>query len=155
MNQVRVNPKPSEQQKLDLIARHVAAESAHDMAGTLATLHPDCVFEDTAMGRVWRGHEGAAAIREWWNGLDTEVASENRSGWLPDGSFIAETGFRCRHIGTFLDIPATGHKFRLSFVVVVSFRDGLMLGERFYYSLDRLLQELGVAPRAPYAGEAA
>jgi SnoaL-like domain len=154
MNQLHLNPKPSEQQKLDLIARHVAAESAHDMAGTLVTLHPDCVFEDTAMGRVWRGHEGAKAhYLEWWNGLDAEVASENRSGWLPDGSFIAETGFRCRHIGTFLDIPATGNKFRLSFVVVVSFRDGLMLGERFYYSLDSLLLKLGDARRAPYAGE--
>jgi ketosteroid isomerase-like protein len=154
MNQSRV--KLSEQQKLDLIARHVAAESAHDLAGTLATLHPDCVFEDTAMGRVWRGHAGAEAhYREWWNGLDAEVASENRSGWLPDGSFIAETGFRCRHVGTFLDIPATGRSFRLSFVVVVSFRDGLMLGERFYYSLDGLLMKLGAAPRAPYAGEAA
>ncbi len=139
----------------ELVARHVAAESAHDMAGTLATLHPECVFEDLAMGRVWRGHEGAREhYREWWNGLDTTVESGRRA-WADDGSLIAETGFACRHIGPFLGIAATQRMFKLRFVVIVSFRDGLMMGERFYYSLDELLEHLGQPNRKPYLGEAA
>jgi steroid delta-isomerase-like uncharacterized protein len=139
----------------ELVARHVAAESAHDMAGTLATLHPECVFEDLAMGRVWRGHEGAREhYREWWNGLDTTVKSGRRA-WADDGSLIAETGFACRHIGPFLGIAATQRMFKLRFVVIVSFRDGLMMGERFYYSLDELLEHLGQPNRKPYPGEAA
>jgi steroid delta-isomerase-like uncharacterized protein len=139
----------------ELVARHVAAESAHDMAGTLATLHPECVFEDLAMGRVWRGHEGAREhYREWWNGLDPTVESGRRA-WADDGSLIAETGFECRHIGPFLGIAATQRMFKLRFVVIVSFRDGLMMGERFYYSLDELLEHLGQPNRKPYLGEAA
>lgn len=64
-----------------LVTRHLAAENAHDMAGTLATLHPQCVFEDLAMGRVWRGHRGAQDhYREWWNGLDTTVQGGRRAG---------------------------------------------------------------------------
>ena len=139
----------------ELIGRHVAAESAHDMAGTLATLHPECVFEDLAMGRVWRGHDGARDhYHEWWNGLDTTVESGRRA-WMDDGSFIAETGFACRHIGPFLGIAATQRVFKLRFVVIVSFRDGLMMGERFYYSLDELLEQLGQPNRKPYLGEVA
>ena len=139
----------------DLIARHIAAESAHDMPGTLATVHPECIFEDLAMGRVWRGHEGATDhYREWWDGLDTKVEGE-RAAWTADGSLIAETGFACRHIGPFLGIAPTRRTFKLRFVVVVSFRDGLMLGERFYYSLDVLLKHLGQPGRAPYVGGAA
>jgi len=143
------------QARIDLVARHVAAESAHDMAGTLATLHPECVFEDLAMGRVWRGHDGATDhYREWWNGLDT-VVERGRAAWTPDGTLIAESGFACRHVGPFLGVAATGRRFQLRFVVVVSFRDGLMQGERFYYSLDALLKHLGQPGRAPYAGDAA
>ena len=139
----------------ELVARHVAAESAHDMAGTLATLHPECVFEDLAMGRVWRGHEGARDhYHEWWNGLDTTVESGRRA-WADDGSLIAETGFSCRHIGPFLGVPATQRLFKLRFVVIVSFKAGLMMGERFYYSLDELLEHLGQPNRKPYMGEAA
>lgn len=145
-----------DQALIDLTQRHVAAENAHDMEATLGTLHPDCVFEDFAMGRVWRGHAGATAhYRDWWSGLDTEVLPRGRRAFLNDGSMIAETGFRCRHIGTFLGVPATGHVFELPFVVVVSYRDGLMHGERFYYSLDRLLAGLGAATRPQYAGQTA
>ena len=141
--------------RAELVGRHVAAESAHDMAGTLATLHPDCVFEDLAVGRVWRGHAGAEQhYLEWWSGLDTKVESGRRA-WADDGSMMAETGFACRHIGPFLGVPATQRVFKLRFVVIVSFREGLMLGERFYYSLDALLGHLGQRTREPYEGQAA
>lgn len=35
-----------------LIGRHLAAENAQDLPGTLATLHPDCRFEDLATGQT-------------------------------------------------------------------------------------------------------
>ena len=54
----------------DLIRRHLAAESAQDLEGTLATLHPDCRF-DFATGQTWHGREGAAAhYRQWWTTFD-------------------------------------------------------------------------------------
>jgi hypothetical protein len=42
-----------DQQLAALVGRHLAAENGQDLAGTLATLHPDCVFEDFATGQVW------------------------------------------------------------------------------------------------------
>lgn len=53
------------------------------------------------------------------------------------------------------NVPATGRLFEFRFVVIVSFRDELMFGERFYYSLDDLLEPLGVKPHSQYRSEAA
>jgi hypothetical protein len=39
----------------ELVRRHLTAENAQDLDGTLATLHPDCRFEDLATGQVWLG----------------------------------------------------------------------------------------------------
>ena len=36
---------------IKLLYRHLEAENAQDLEGTLATLHPDCVFEDHATGQ--------------------------------------------------------------------------------------------------------
>ena len=38
-----------------LLARHLEAENAHRLAGTLGTLAPDCLFEDVALGRRFDG----------------------------------------------------------------------------------------------------
>src|SRR5262245_61695231 len=37
----------------ELVRRHLTAENAQDLDGTLATLHPECRFEDFATGQVW------------------------------------------------------------------------------------------------------
>ncbi len=37
---------------LEILGQHLAAENVHDMAGTLATLHPDCVFEEVPFARM-------------------------------------------------------------------------------------------------------
>ncbi len=134
-----------------LIRRHVEAENAHRMDDTLATIHPDCVFEDVAMQRTWRGHAGAREYyRMWWDGLRIVVTpgADDRRMWTDDGTFVAETRFTGVHAGPFLGVAPTGRTVSFRFVVFVPFRDGLMAGERFYYDLDGLLRQLGVA-RAP------
>lgn len=36
-----------------VLLRHIQAETEHRMEETLATLTPDCLFEDHAFRRVW------------------------------------------------------------------------------------------------------
>lgn len=134
-----------------LIRRHLAAENAHRMDDTLATLHPDCLFEDVAMQRIFRGHAGAHEYyRMWWDGLGIVVtpAEDDRRMWTDDGSYVAETRFTGVHVGPFLGVPATGRTVSFRFAVFVPFRDGLMAGERFYY-LDGLLAQLGAGRPEP------
>jgi hypothetical protein len=39
---------------LDLLKRHVEAETVADLVSTLATLTPDCLFEDMALQETYR-----------------------------------------------------------------------------------------------------
>ena len=134
------------QQLADLARRHLVAENAQDMDGTLATLHPECRFDDLATGQTWLGHEGAAAhYRQWWTTFDVEVkrGPGQVSAWTADDVCMAEATWHGRHIGRFLGIEPTGRAIVQPFVVVLSFRDGLMVSERFHYDLGALVRQIG------------
>ena len=134
---------------LALIRRHLEAENAHDLEGTLATLHPDCRFDDVATGQSWFGHDGAAAhYRQWWTTFDVEVrrGEGQRPYTTVDDVYIGEATWHGRHIGRFLGIEPTGKEIVQPFIVILSFRDGLMLGERFHYDLASLLRQIGPDP---------
>lgn len=138
-----------------LIGRHLAAENAQDLPGTLATLHPDCRFEDLATGQTWSGHDGAAAhYRQWWTTFDVTVkrGPGQHAAWTADDAYIAEATWHGRHVGRFLGIEPTGRAIVQPFVVVLTFRDGLMLSERFQYDLASLLRQIGADP-IPALGE--
>ena len=127
------------------VRRHLAAENLQDMEGTLATLHPDCVFEDFPLNKTYLGIEGVRQYyKELWAAFDITV--ENRlPHWSIDGSLIAETTFLGPQRGSFLGIPPKGREIRLPLVAIVTFRDGLMVGERFYYDLSLLLRQIGAS----------
>ena len=134
-----------------LVVRHLKAENAHDLPGTLATLHPECRFEDLATGQSWSGHEGAVAhYRQWWTTFDVTVqrGPDQRAVWSSEGFYMAEATWHGRHIGRFLGIEPSGRTIVQPFVVVLTFRDGLMEGERFHYDLASLLRQIGTEPIA-------
>src|SRR6478609_7340055 len=119
-----------------LVRRHLEAENAHDLPGTLATLHPDCRFEDFATGQSWQGHAGAAAhYGQWWSTFD-----------------VAEATWHGRHVGPFLGLAPSDREIVQPFVVILTFRDGLMAGERFHYDLASLLRQIGPDPIPGLAG---
>jgi steroid delta-isomerase-like uncharacterized protein len=128
---------------LALVGRHLEAENRHDLEATLATLHPDCVFQDHALGWTFRGRSGAARYYGlWWSAFDLVVRGERRYR-SDDGALIAEARFTGRQVGSFCGIAATGRELDLRIVVIVEFRDGLMAGERFYYDSRSLFTQLG------------
>ena len=133
-----------------VLMAHVHAENSHQMDQTLATLHPECVFEDVALQRTYRGHAGAEAYyRTWWDafGLRFTTGAEGRGHLTANGGYVAEGRFQGRHVGEFLGLAATGREVDFRFVVVVDFRDGLMAGERFFYDSATLFAQLGNANR--------
>ncbi len=151
-----------DQKLIEILQRHIAAENAHDLDGTLATLHPDCVFRDHATGQVWRGRDGAAEhYRQWWQSLDVTVGRSpgQSASWVSDSRYVAEATWTGPHVGEFLGIPASGRVITQPFVVIVTFKDGLMAGESFYYDLASLLRQLGTdkipeVRRLPYRAAA-
>lgn len=132
-----------------LVRRHVEAENGQDLEATLATLHPECRFEDHATGQIWHGRDGAAAhYRQWWTTFDVTVKRESGqiAAWTGDGGYIGEATWRGRHVGPFLDLAPTGRPIVIPFVVVLGFRDGLMSSEGFHDDLASLLRQIGGEP---------
>lgn len=130
----------------ETLMRHLAAENAHDLEGTLATLHPDCVFTDHATGQRWIGREGAAAhYRQHWASFDVTVERiDGQVGfWRDDDIYVAQAVWRGTHNGEFLGLGATGHLFEHPFTVFVRFHEGLMLTEEFFYDISSLIEKLG------------
>lgn len=129
---------------LELLGRHLAAENVQDMDGTLATLRNDCVFDDRALGLVYEGKAGARKYYEtWWNAFDITTHSDRRH-FTAEGSVISEARYEGVHVGEFLGIAATNKPIDLKLAVIITFKDGLMAGERFYWNLASLLDQLGV-----------
>jgi steroid delta-isomerase-like uncharacterized protein len=133
----------SRSENQEVLARHLAAENRHDLAGTLATVHPDCVFEDAPLGLCLRGHRGAERhYRLWWSAFGNTVDG-GELHWVGNDRVIGDAVFTGTHRGAFCGIAATGRPIRLPFVVFVGFRDGLLASERFVYDLNGLLAQLG------------
>lgn len=127
-----------------VLTAHVGAETAHRMDETLATLTEDCVFDDRALGRVWHGREGARDYyRMWWDSF--AIKPERSTLFTPaDDILIVETHFVGRHQGTFLGVAPTGSAVDVPMAIFVSFADGLMSGERFYWNPADLMAQVGV-----------
>ena len=132
-----------DESRLALLDRHLRAENARSLDETLATLTPDCVFEDLAMGRTYEGHEGAAEYyRIWWEAFAPTVTAE-RLHWMQEGGAVAETRWRGYHHGKFLAIDPTGREIDVPVAIFVTFGEGdLVAGERFYYDLSTIRRQL-------------
>lgn len=133
----------------NLIRRHLQAENAQDLPGTLATLHPDCRFDDFATGQTWHGHAGATAhYEQWWTTFDVEVkrGPGQTAHWTTDGLYVAQATWHGRHVGPFLGIEPTGKPIMQPFLVMLAFKDRLMSAERFHYDLAALVRQIGADP---------
>ncbi len=129
-----------------LVDIHVEAENKHLLAETINTLHSECVFEDIPLGQIYQGREEAAEYYQtWWNAFGIIVKPNRGIQWTIDGNMVAESRYVGTHTGEFFGLKATGRSIDLPFVVIIGFKEGLMLGERFYYNLPYLLDQLGVS----------
>jgi hypothetical protein len=129
---------PDTNERLAVLKRHLEAENRHDLVETLATLHPACVFEDRMTGKTYHGHEGASNYyRTWWRALDLTVISQRRH-MIDDGSIVSEAQYRGVHRGSLFGEDPTGATIDFPIATFLTFRDGLLAGERFYYDLGGL-----------------
>ena len=81
-----------------------------------------------------------------------EIEFDLLASWTEDAGYVAEATWRGRHIGPFLGLAPTDRPIVQPFVVVLGFKDGLMLSERFHYDLASLLRQIGPEPIAGLNG---
>tara|TARA_R110002033_G_scaffold167009_2_gene205945 strand:- start:56 stop:487 length:432 start_codon:yes stop_codon:yes gene_type:complete len=132
------------------LLRHMKAEAEHDMANTLATIHPEALFEDQPIGLVLNGREATARHYDlWWSAFGIQTDG-GKLHWVNDDFVIGDAWFVGTHVGPFLGIEPTGRDVRFPFTVYVRFKDGLLSGERFFYDLNMIMAQLG-QPSVPLA----
>jgi hypothetical protein len=83
------------------LSAHLSAEGRHDMAGTLQTLHPQCVFVDEPLGLRLEGRDGARRHYEmWWAGFGVTLDG-GELHWVSDDLVIGNSAFIGTHHGPF------------------------------------------------------
>ncbi|HUP02181.1 MAG TPA: ester cyclase [Gemmatimonadota bacterium] len=114
---------------------HSIAEDGRDIAGLLATLTPDCVYEVVTTGHRWEGHSGARDFYAGLLGAFPDVRFELTNIVIGPQGVCEEALLTATHAGEWLGLPATGRY--VDFGVVIFFpwdrERGLFAGERIHF----------------------
>ncbi len=103
----------------ELWKRHSLAEDRRDIAGLLATLTEDCVYEIVGSGHGWEGHEGAARFYAGLLGAFPDIDFELTDIVIGPQGVCEEARVTGTHEADWLDYKATGE--RVEFDVVIFF----------------------------------
>jgi steroid delta-isomerase-like uncharacterized protein len=129
---------------------YVAAWNAHDMNKILSFCTDDVVFEEVAMGKVWRGKKEAKDFSSSTFADFPDFKIEKKSGfnagdrgageWVMSGTFA--------HSST-PGMTATGKRFSVRGASIFEFRGGKISRESMYWDLASFLQQVGLMPPPP------
>lgn len=120
----------------ELWKRHSIAEENRDIAGLLATLTAECVYEIPGWDRRWQGHEGAARFYTDLLTAFPDIRFALTEIVIGPQGVCEEAVVTATHERDWLDVPASGR--RLEFLVVIFFpwddNQRLFAGERIHVS---------------------
>ena len=118
----------------DLWKAHSLAEDARDIAGLMATLTEDCVYEVLTSGHRWDGHEGATNFYLTLLGAFPDIKFNLTHIVIGPQGVCEEAVVTGTHQKDWLGIPASGEQ--VTFRVVIFFPwdpdAKLFKGERVY-----------------------
>lgn len=113
---------------------HSKAEDARDIAGLMATLTPDCVYEIVGTGHRWEGHAGATRFYQELLGAFPDIDFSLTHITIGPQGVCEEADVTGTHRGRWLGLEPTGQP--VSFRVVITFpwdrSQRLFTGERMY-----------------------
>jgi hypothetical protein len=127
----------------EVLARHLAAEARHDPQAAAATYHDESWYENASLGLRFEGRDGVALqYATSWSFIPDMAARYDYEVDL--GDTIVQCGRITGTAGTDIaGVPARGGPVDFAFTAIISFRDGLMEGERVYYDLDDFCAQIG------------
>ena len=113
---------------------HSKAEDARDLAGLIATLSEDCVYEIVPTGQRWEGHDGA---RRFYTELLTafpDIVFNLTDIVIGPQGVCEEAHVTATHAAAWLDIAPTGEHVEWDVVIWFPWDEDLRLfrGEKVY-----------------------
>jgi predicted ester cyclase len=98
---------------------HSKAEDGRDLAGLIATLSADCVYEIVPTGERWEGHAGARRFYTSFLGAFPDVHFDLQDIVIGPQGVIEVTRMTGTHHGEWAGMPATGQ--RVETLIVIHF----------------------------------
>jgi predicted ester cyclase len=123
------------QQIRSLWISHSKAEDGRDLAGLIATLSEDCVYEVVPTGQRWEGHEGARTFYLTFLGAFPDVHFDLQDIVIGPQGVIEIAIMTGTHKGTWAGIAATGKPVRLHIIIHFPWNPAAekFAGEKIYF----------------------
>ena len=137
---LRLDADPAEYGEIrELWKQHSKAEDQRDVAGLLATLTDDCVYEIVGTGHVWEGHEGAARFYAGLLGAFPDIDFQLTDIVIGPQGVCEEAHVTGTHEADWLDYKATGEHVEFNVVIFFPWDPArkLFRGEKVYTDLER------------------
>ena len=129
---------------IELIRQMAEFETAHDRERLFALYTDDVIFRDVALDVLATGKDEVrqlletvyAAMEGYSMTLTSVYADENGGGaeWIMAG----------KHIGDFMDFPATGISWELRAASIMRFSNGLVSHRSDYWSVSSFTKQVGL-----------
>lgn len=117
---LRAPNDPSAYQEIrELWKAHSIAEDNRDIAGLIATLTEDCVYELPQTGHRWEGHAGAEQFYRGLLGAFPDIEFDLTNIVIGPQGVAEEARARGTHTGPWLDVEPTGAP--VDFTVLIFF----------------------------------
>ena len=123
---------------------HIAAENSHDSEAAVATFADECFYEIVALGIRFDGKQGVALqyAALFHTFPDSDFRVDGRA--FSEDTLVEWGTFSGTMTGEFLGVAPTGRRLDLPIIAVVPFTGGLMAGERVYYDIATVCDQLGL-----------
>ncbi len=117
---------------------HSRAEDGRDLAGLIATLAEDCVYEIVPTGQRWQGHAGALSFYTTFLGAFPDVKFQMSDIVIGPQGVIEVADMTGTHRGPWAGMEPTGQRVELKIIIHFPWDEGAQkfAGERIYF--DRL-----------------
>ena len=114
---------------------HSKAEDGRDLAGLIATLSEDCVYEVVPTGQRWEGHDGARTFYLTFLGAFPDVHFDLQDIVIGPQGVIEIAIMTGTHQGTWAGIAATGRAVRLHIIIHFPWNPAAQkfAGEKIYF----------------------
>ena len=126
----------------DLYKAHSVAEDNRDIAGLLATLSSDCVYELCQTGDRWEGHDGATAFYTELLTAFPDIVFDLRNIVIGPQGVFEEADVTGTWKGPWRGREATGEHLEFRVLILFPYDDEAKLfsGERVYVFPEELLE---------------
>ncbi len=125
---------------------HSLAEDRRDLAGLIATLTPDCLYEVVPTGQRWQGHAGARAFYESFLGAFPDVKFNLIDIVIGPQGVIEVAELTGTHRGEWAGMAPTGQAVQLQVIIYFPWDPGAekFAGERIWFDRAALPSPVGV-----------